>query len=154
MAAAVEQERRDAFDVAAVDLLAVRYRTLPDVQHADDDGGQTGPLEPAADGKYLGAVLADPAQAAGARVALGDGVGGDQAEGALLADEIERAAEEVGHEIGVAVAFLVDLLQPVGIVRDVAEAASEFFPAKGGLPTIASNPGPFSRRGVPPRAPG
>ena len=49
---------------------------------------QTGPFDPAADGKYLGAVLADPAQAAGAGVALGDGVGGDQPVGALLADEV------------------------------------------------------------------
>ena len=41
VAAAVEQERGDALDVAAVDLLAVHDRTLSDMQHADDDGGQS-----------------------------------------------------------------------------------------------------------------
>ena len=152
MTAAVEQERRDALDVAAIDLLAVHDRTLSDMQHADDDGGQTGPFDPAADGKYLGAVLADPAQAAGAGIALGDGVGGDQPVGALLADEVERAAEEMGHEIGVAVAFLVDFLQPVGIVRGRCPAATEFLPANGGFPMIASNPGGFSCERFRPRA--
>ena len=153
MTAAVDQERRDALDVAAVDLLAVRYRPLPDVQHADDDGGQSGPFDPAADGKYLGAVLTDPAQAAGARVALGDGVGCDEAKGALLADEIERAAEKVGNEVGVAVAFSVDLLQPVGIVRDVARR-QRVLPRKGRVPDDRIKARTLLRRGVPPRAPG
>ena len=78
-----------------------------------------------------------------------------KAEGALLADEVERAAEEVGDEVGVAVAFSVDLASTSwdSPSRRCPPPASSCRP-NGGLPTIASNPGAFSLRGVPPRAPG
>ena len=60
-------------------------------------------------------MFADPAQAGRARVALADGVRGDQAEGPLVPQQVESTAKEVGHKIGVAVRVLVDRLEPVGI---------------------------------------
>ena len=53
------------------------------------------------------------AQAGAAGVALGDGVGGDQPQRAAGPQQIEAAAEEVGNQIGIAVAFEVELLEPV-----------------------------------------
>ena len=45
--------------------------------------------------------------------------GGDQAEGTVPAEQIERAAEEVRNLIGVAVAPGMNLLEPVGVAGDV-----------------------------------
>ncbi len=72
---------------------------------ADHDRRHTRPLQPFARGVDRAAVGADPAEARGLRVTLADGVGGDQAKGAALPDQVERSAEEVGHEVGVAVRF-------------------------------------------------
>ena len=58
---------------------------------------------------------ANPPQPGVASVALPDGVRGDEAESAVAAQEMEGAAEEVGDEVGVAVALLVQRLQPIEI---------------------------------------
>ena len=86
-------------------------------------------------------MLADPAQARCARVALGDRVRRDQAERAALAQQVECAAEEVRDEVGVAVTAFVDRLAASrGSRRRVR--CRDLVPAQnGGLPTIASKPG-------------
>jgi len=52
-------------------------------------------------------MLADPAQARSASIALRDSVGGDQPNRAAIAHEVEGATEEVGHEVGTAARLLV-----------------------------------------------
>ena len=88
---------------------------LVGMDYADDHGREPRPL--LAPGRFVerAVVFADPAQTGRARVALADSVRGDQAECPLAPQKVERAAEEVGHEIGVAVRLLVDRLQPVRI---------------------------------------
>ena len=61
-----------------------------------------------------------------------------------VAQQAERAAEEVRDEIGIAVRALVQRLQPRQIALARWPAMIVFLPANGGLPTIASKPG-FSR---------
>ncbi len=107
VAAAVEEEGGDRLDLAAVEPLRPGERALHHVDDADHDRREAGPLDALARGVDLAAVLTDPAQPGRARVALGDRVRGDQAEGAALAQQVERAPEEVGDEVGVAVALLV-----------------------------------------------
>ena len=65
-------------------------------------------------------MLADPAQPRGAGVALGDRVGGDQAERAARAHQVEGPPEEVRDKVRVAVALIVPGLEPVGVAADVA----------------------------------
>ena len=51
---------------------------------------------------------------------MGDGVGGDEAEGTAVPQQFEGAPVEVGNEIRVAVALFVERLEPVGVAGDVA----------------------------------
>lgn len=83
---------------------------------------QAGPFHPPAGVVDRAAVGADPAEAGATRIPLGDGVGGDEAEGAPRPQEVERAAEEVGDEVGVAVGFFVEDFEPVEVSGPVAIA--------------------------------
>ena len=93
---------------------------LGNVNDAHDDRGLSRPFVAAAGVVDRPAVGADPAQAGRSRVALADRVRGDQAEESPGSQQVERPAEEVGHEVGVAVRFLVDRLQPVEVAVAVA----------------------------------
>ena len=99
------------------------------MQDAHDDRGLAGPLIPLDGPVDLAAVLANPAEPTGPGIALGDRVGGDQAERAARPHQVEGAPEEVRDKVRVAVALFVQ---------------TAFFPANGGFPTNASKPG-FSR---------
>ena len=90
------------------------------MQDAHDDRSLAGPLIPLGGPVDLAAVLADPAQTAGAGVALSDRVGGDQAERAARPHQIEGPPEEVRDKVRVAVALFVPSLEPVGIAANVA----------------------------------
>ena len=71
------------------------------MDNADDHGRLSRPLRTRRVASIdRAAVLADPAKPGRSRVALADRVRGDQAEGALVAEQVERTAEEVGDEIG------------------------------------------------------
>ena len=61
----------------------------------------------------------------------------------MMRSRLKRATEEMSDQVSVAVGLLVDLLEPVNIAFPIA-VRCVFFPANGGLPTIASKPG-FSR---------
>ena len=84
------------------------------------------------------AVLADPAQAGVAVSPWPIVLVAIRPKAAAVAKQVERAAEEVGNEIGVAVRLLVDRLEPVEIALALT-ADIVFLPANGGLPTNASN---------------
>ena len=62
-------------------------------------------------------MVANPAQAGGARVALRDGVRRDQAERASVPKQVERPPVEVRDQVGVAVTVLMELEQPLQVVR-------------------------------------
>lgn len=86
----------------------------------DDDGGHAGPLIALAGRVDRAAVRADPTQAGRTRVALPDRVSGDQAETTVGSQQVERAAEKVGYQVGVAVRLVVNRLQPVEIAVAIA----------------------------------
>ena len=95
--AGVEEEGGDPVDRAAVQLEGAGQRPLVDVHHRDDDGGLARPFRAAERAVDRAAGFADRTQAGGAGVALADRVGRDQPEGAAAAQQVERAAEEVGR---------------------------------------------------------
>ena len=103
-----------------VEYLGLVVFPLGDVQHAHDDCGVAGPLISLGGSVNFAVVLADPAKAGGAGVALGDGVGGDEAQGASIPHQVVGAPVEVGHEVRVAVTLVVQGLQPDGVAGDVA----------------------------------
>ena len=115
VAAAVEQEGGDRAHLPPIERPRSAIVPLQDVDHAHHHRRLAGPRDAAARAVDRAAVPADPAQAGGARVALGDGVGGDQPKRAALAQQAEGPAEEMRRQIGVAMAFRMDRLQPVGI---------------------------------------
>ena len=104
---------------------------------ADDDGGLSGPFIAFGGVVDRAVVGANPAESGGTGVALADGVRGDKAEGALGAEEIKGAAEEVGDEVGVTVGFLVEDFEPVevagGAARDEGVLAREWRIADKGV---------------------
>ncbi len=120
MAAPVEEKRGDRVRRGAVEAARPGAAPLSHVDDAHHYRRLPGPRAPSAGVVDLAAVRADPAEAGSAGVALRDGVGGDQAERAPAAQEGERPPEEVGHEVGVAVALLVRRLEPVGVAGGVA----------------------------------
>ena len=126
--AAVEQERRDRLNFAVVEALRAPERSLHHVKHAHHDGGEAGPLDTLSRAVNLAAVLANPAEPACAGVALGDRVRGDEAESAVLANQVERAAKEMGHEIGIATRFGVKGFEPIAV--SVAERGADSLPAQ------------------------
>ena len=88
-------------------------------------------------------MIADPAQAVCA-CRLDRSCWSRSAQSTASSKQLERSAEEMGNKVRVAVRFLVDRLEPVGITVCMSSREIVFFPAKGGFPTNASNPG-FSR---------
>jgi len=78
------------------------------------------------------AMRANPTQPGGAGIALADGVGRDQAERAMGSQQIEGPPEEMRHQIGVAVGFGMDDLQPIQITRPVA-VDQRVLAGKGGV---------------------
>ena len=104
---------------SAVQIERPGHRPLVDVDHAHDHRRLARPFEPLASRVDRAAVVADPAQAGRARVTLADRVRGDQTEGALGSNEVESTAEEVGDQVGVAVRFGMNGLEPVGIALGV-----------------------------------
>ena len=109
IASGVEEKRRDAIDRSAVQVERPVNRPFVDVNDRHYDGRFAGPLDALASGEDGAAVHADPSQAGCPRVALRDGVRGDQPERSAVPQQVERAAEEMRHQVGVAVALLVEL---------------------------------------------
>ena len=66
-----------------------------------------------------------------------------------VAEQVERPAEEVSYEVGVAVRFLVDHLEPVQIARRLP-LIRVFLPANGGFPRTHRTPDSCGRipRGI------
>ena len=103
MPAAMEEERGDRRDLSLVEQARAGIPALAHVHDAHHDSGGARPLHPAAGAVHLAPVGADPAQqAARPRVALRDGVRGDEPEGALRTQKVKRATEEMGYQICVA----------------------------------------------------
>src|SRR4051812_41630341 len=67
---------------------------------ADDDRRDAGPFVAACRLEDRAAALHDGLKACAPGVALGDRVGGDEAEGSSGAEEIEGASEEEGDDVG------------------------------------------------------
>src|SRR5262249_30296848 len=118
--AIVENESGYEACLSAIELEWTWHLPPEDVYHAHDHRGLARPLEPLAGCVDGAAVRANRAKAGRARVALADRVRCDQAESAIVPDQGERAAEEMGDEVGVAVRFGMDYLEPVGIALRVA----------------------------------
>ena len=97
-----------------------RTGPLDDVDHADHDGGLSGPFVAAAGGVDRAAVRADPAQAGRSRVALGDRVGGDQAERPPCRSSVNARRKKWATRSAVAVRLGVDRLEPIEIAVGVA----------------------------------
>ena len=89
------------------------------MQNADHHSSVPRPLDPLGGAVDLPTVLANPTNASGAGISLGDGVGGDQTECSAFAQEVERPPVEVRDNVGVAVAPSVHALEPVGVPCDV-----------------------------------
>ncbi len=62
----------------------------------------------------------DRRQSGGSRIALADGVGGDQPKDAARPQQAKSAVEKVGDEVGIAVSVRMQRLQPRQIVVAVA----------------------------------
>ncbi len=78
--AAMEEVRGNRGDDSLIEQARASMPAPVDVHDAHRDGGGARPLHPAAGAVHFAAVGADPAQAAGPRVALRDGVRGDEPE--------------------------------------------------------------------------
>ena len=87
VAAAVEQEGGDRRHFSSVESPGADERSLGYVDHADHDRGQPRPLDAFARAKDLASMVTDPTQSASTRIALSDGVRGDEAERAILANQ-------------------------------------------------------------------
>ncbi len=86
----------------------------------DDDGRFAFPSVAADRAGDRAAVGEDLREAGLARIALADGIGRDQPEGAAVAQQAERAAEEMRAQVGVAVCAGMERLEPIGIGGGVA----------------------------------
>ena len=104
ISAIVKEKGGDDRDLAAVEAVRARQTTFCNVDDRDDDGGFARPFVAAAGGVDRATSLADRPQAGGARVALADRIGGEQAEAAAVAQQSVSAAEEMRDEIGIACA--------------------------------------------------
>ena len=119
VAALVEQECGDVLHIRIIEHLGSCKFALGDVQNADHHGRVAGPVDPLGGAVDLATVFANPAQAGGAGITLGDGVGGNQTERATFAQQVERTPVEMRDQVGVAVAPSVDGLEPIGVADDV-----------------------------------
>ena len=92
--------------LAAVETSGRPDSSLCDMNHADDHRRLPRPLVRGAgrNRSCRRACRSSAGQCAG--VALGDRVRGDQPEGAAASQQVERPAEEVGDQVGVAVRLL------------------------------------------------
>ena len=116
----MEQERRDPLHRVTIEHPVPCILPSDQMENADYHRRVTGPLDPLGGAVDLAAVLADPSQSGGPRIALSDGVGGDQAQRATIANQTERTPVEVCHEVGITVALLMHLLEPAWIAIDVS----------------------------------
>ena len=99
----MKEESADAIDRLAIKELFDVDLSFGNMHDRDDDGGETGPFEAAGGVGDGAAVGEDPLETRVAGVALGDGVGGDEADTAVDSEQREGAAEEVSGEVAVAV---------------------------------------------------
>ena len=120
VASGVEEVRRDRVDRTAVEQALVTPRHLHDVHDADHHRRPPRPLDALARVVDLAAMGADPAQPGRPRVSLPDRVRRDQPECAISSQQVEDAPIEVRDQVGVTMAFLVQLLQPVEVVLGFA----------------------------------
>lgn len=97
------------------------------MHHANYNRRLSGPFHATQRGVNRAAVRADPAQSRRSRVALRNRVGGDQPEGAFWAQEIERAAIEMGNQVTVAVRVGMTVQQPCEVA--VSAHAGNFAPS-------------------------
>ena len=98
----------DELDGSAVEIERARHRPLMDMNHAHDHSRLAGPLEPLAGRVDRAPVVADPAQAGRACVALTDRIGGDQPERTSFDMRGQKPVGKVGNEIGIALRFGVE----------------------------------------------
>src|SRR5690349_18205471 len=101
----MKEKRRDRVHLTAVEQSTSNEDPFRHVQDAHHDGGESWPPDPLRRRENLTAVPANPSKSRCAYVALRYGVRGDEPRGPILAQEVEHAAEEVCHEIGVSMAL-------------------------------------------------
>src|SRR5262249_16793298 len=113
-----EEKRINPFALPAIEVPCPLEVPFRDVAHAHHYRRCAGPFDASSGSEDIPSVSADPTETSRASVPLGDGVGGDQAEGPALAQPIEGTAEEMSDEVGIAMALLVRLFQPAWALRD------------------------------------
>src|ERR1051325_9661301 len=103
VAAGMEEKRGYPIHFSLIKTRLLWCRSFTDVNNGHNDGGAPRPLHPLPRLVDRSTVFADPAQAGAARIALRDRVRGDETERSAAPRQIERAPEELGDQIGVAV---------------------------------------------------
>ena len=106
------------------------FFSFHEVDDADDHGGFTGPciaFDGFIDGSSIGT---DPSETCVSGVALSNGIGGNESQGAAGAEEIKATSEKMGHQITVSVTLGMQHSQPGQIAGRIAVDKC-VFPCKG-----------------------
>ena len=102
--ATVKEKGSHLIGLCTVNRLMPTVYTLDNMNNTDNHSGHPRPYHPPPRVIYLPSVCTYVAQAARAGEALGDGVGGDQTESPVGADQVEGSPKKVSYQVGSAVA--------------------------------------------------